>query len=103
MGDHVSRQVQTGMRKIQKKKLPQTEAWGEQEDARREKRTEPAQLYPPVLADVDSHKLPAFKSDFCFAFASILHLRKRRGRSQDTVSVSLDATPNRLQDRQFET
>ena len=32
-------------------KGPETEAWGEQEDARRERRTEPARLYPQRAPD----------------------------------------------------
>ena len=55
MRDQVCRQVQTEMRKTCEKEAPsfarseqgpESEAWGEQEDARRERRTEPARLHP---------------------------------------------------------
>ena len=55
MRDHVSRQVQTEMRKTNKKEAsgfarsgegPESEAWSEQEDARQEKRTEPTRPFP---------------------------------------------------------
>ena len=60
MRDQVCRQVQTEMRKTCEKEAPsfarseegpESEAWGEQEDARRERRTEPARLYPQRAPD----------------------------------------------------
>ena len=64
MRDQVSRQVQTEMRKSCKKeapsikrheKGPETEAWGEQEDACRERRSEPARL---ASRSEPTHKKP---------------------------------------------
>ena len=61
MREQVSRQVQTEMRKtFKKKKLPASyvlkrgqsqKAREKQEDARRERRTEPARFYPPRAPD----------------------------------------------------
>ena len=60
MRDQVSRQVQTETRRTYKKEAPsfarseegpESEAWGEQEDARPEGRTEPARHYPQRAPD----------------------------------------------------